>query len=160
MRQRSHREKSGISLLELVAAFVVGLPPIMIMLYATLEANLLFTIRTNLDVAVRRAAQLLINDYAANQAIQPGQSNANLPAGLAFDVPTADGHYFIRSTAKQFTWTWDLVDRPNTITVTVTYPTTNSNANGLLPFPSPDPLHIANKFTILSSGTFPVPNPI
>jgi hypothetical protein len=155
-RQR-RQSKSGITLVELAAAVIMGLPVIMIMLYATLEANLLFTIRTNLDVAVRRAAQLLITQYATSGTAAANTSNGNLPAALGFDVQTADGHYFINSAAKQFTWTWDLTNRPNTITVTVTYPTSGNGKLGLLPFPSPDPLHIGNKFTILTSGTFPVP---
>ncbi|HEY9792825.1 MAG TPA: TadE family protein [Candidatus Obscuribacterales bacterium] len=161
MRRGSTRNQSGISLVELTAAMVFGLPPIMLMLYATLEANLLFTIRTNLDVATRRAAQLLIDDYLNNGYKSDG-SGSNLPPALQFNVPTADGkHYFINNNAtsggaNQFTWTFDLTNKPNTVTVTVTYPT-NKN-NGLLPFPSPDPLGVGSSFTILTSGTFAVPN--
>jgi hypothetical protein len=59
------RATRAITMVEFAAACMFGLPLIMIVLYATLEANLLFTIRTNLDIANRRAAQLLLNQYAS-----------------------------------------------------------------------------------------------
>jgi hypothetical protein len=157
MTRTKHRKNSGINLVELAAAMALGFPLIMIMLYVVLEANMLFTIRTNCDNAVRRGAQLLITDYLKNGSATANVSNGNLPTALAFEVPTSDGHYFVSKTANQFTWTWDLVNKPNTVTVTVTYPTSGSSAGGLLPFPHPDPLNLKNKFTIVTSGTFPVP---
>jgi Tfp pilus assembly protein PilW len=159
MRRARRRNKTGISLVEFSAALVFGLPLIVAMLYAGLEANLLFTIRTNLDVATRRAAQLLITQYEMTGTAAADTSNGNLPSALAFDVLTADGHYFINRSANQFTWTWDLSSSPATLTVTASYPTTRSGAHGLLPFPSPDPLGIGSNFTILTSATFPIPPP-
>lgn len=157
MSKNNRRSREGISIVELVAAMVFGLPLIMIMIYVVLEANMLFTIRTNCDNAVRRASQLLINEYVKTGVATPEVSNGNLPGTMGFDVMTADGHYFINKSANQFTWTWDLANKPATVTVTVTYPTAGNNANNLLPFPHPDPLNIKNKFTIITSGTFPVP---
>ena len=138
---------------------VFGLPLIVLMLYATLEVNLLFTIRTNLDAATRHAAQLLINQYAQTGIAAPDTSNGNLPSTIAFEVRNGDGSLFISKTANQFTWTWDLADSPPTVTVTTSFPTGGSAnaANGLMPFPSPDPLNMGSKFTILTSATFPVP---
>jgi hypothetical protein len=144
----------------MAAACAVGLPLIILVLYAALEVNLLFAIRTNLDLAVRRGAQGLISNYVATGVPAAAQSSGNLPSGVAFDIPTSDGHYFVKSTANQFTWTWDLTVRPATVTVTVSYPTASQGNNALMPFPSPNPLNIdTNKFTILTSGTFPVPSP-
>jgi Tfp pilus assembly protein PilW len=159
MTRHKQRRNSGLSLVEFAAALALGFPLVMAMLYVVLEANMLFTIRTNCDNAVRRASQLLINDYITNGTATTAVSNGNLPATMGFDVKTADGHYFINKSANQFTWTWDFTTAPNTVTVTVKYPTSGSSANGLLPFPHPDPLNMKNKFTILTSGTFPVPPP-
>lgn len=157
MRRNRHHRERGITLAELSVAMAFCLPLIIGMLYAWLEASLLFTIRTNLDVATRRAAQLLINNYATN-GTATNTTNGNLPSGLAFDVQTGNGMYFIKHDANQFTWTWDLTDRPATITVTTSFPTDGSN--GLAPFPSPDPLHVRNSIkTIITSATFPVPAP-
>jgi hypothetical protein len=157
MTTSKNRSRNGLNLVELAAAMAFGFPLVMLTLYAVLEANTLFTIRTNCDNAVRRAAQLLINDYEKTGVPATAVSNGNLPPALAFDVQTGDGHYFINHVANQFTWTWDFADKPNTITVTVTYPTSGSSANGLLPFPQPDPLNVKNKFSIVTIGTFAVP---
>jgi Tfp pilus assembly protein PilW len=158
MTTRKNRRNKGISLVELAAAMALGFPLIMVTLYAVLEANMLFTIRANCDNAVRRASQLLISDYTKTGIAATAVSNGNLPAAMGFDVMTADGHYFINKSANQFTWTWDFVDKPNTVTVTVTYPTKGNNPSNLLPFPHPDPLNLKNKFTIVTSGTFSVPS--
>jgi hypothetical protein len=157
MRRRKTLRNKGITIAELAVALVVGLPPIFLIIYACLEANLLFTIRTNLDAATRRAAQLLITNYEMNGTAAADTTNGNLPAGLAFDVLANNGQYYIRSNANQFTWTWDLVDRPMTITVTTSYPT--GGAHGLVKFPFPDPLNLGSKFTIVTSATFPIPPP-
>lgn len=157
MRARNYRSRTGITLVELTAAVVFGLPPIVLMVYAGLEANLLLTIRTSLDAATRRAAQALITDYVTTGVIAPDTSNGNLPTALAFDVRTGNGQYFINRAANQFTWTWDLSVRPATVTVTAKYPTNGNSTYGLVPFPSPDPMKLANKFSISTSATFPVP---
>jgi len=146
-------------MVEFVAALVLGLPLVVAMIYATLQINLLFTIRTNLDTATRRAAQLLINRYKLANIAPVDGSNTNLPTDIAFDVKTGNSGalYFINKTANQFTWTWDLAVRPATITVTTTFPT--NGANSLVRFPSPDPLKMGNGFIISTTSTFPVPPP-
>lgn len=153
------RDNRGLTLVEFAAALVFGLPLVIAMLYAVLEANLLFTIRTNLDAATRHAAQLLINKYVQTGIAPPDTSNGNLPSDIAFEVKANDGSFFISKTANQFTWTWDLSERPPTVTVTTSFPT-GGNANGssgLMAFPSPDPLNLSNKFSILTTATFSFP---
>lgn len=158
LNRKGHGEK-GITLVEFAAAMVLGLPLAVTMLYAVLEANLLFTIRTNLDAATRHAAQLLINKYAQTGIAAPDTSKGNLPADIAFEVKASDGSFFISKTANQFTWTWDLTDSPPTVTVTTSFPTAGSSnsSSGLMPFPSPDPLNLANKFSIFTTATFSFP---
>jgi hypothetical protein len=161
MTRHTRRRNKGLSLVEFAAALAFGFPLVMITIYAVIEANMLFTIRTNCDAAVRRAAQVMINDYQTNgtsaTSYTQAGSNKNLPSAVAFDIKTADGHYFVNKNANQFTWTWDLASTPKTITVTVKYPTTGSAGNSLLPFPYPDPLNLRNQFSIVTTGTFPVP---
>jgi hypothetical protein len=98
---------------------------------------------------------LLVTDYVKTGVNAADTSNGNLPSAYAFDVPAGNGQFYISSTANQFTWTWDLVSKPHTVTVTTRFPT--NGVNGLVRFPSPDPLHVGNGFTIITSGTFPVP---
>lgn len=159
MRKLIRSNRKGVTLVEFAAALVLGLPLVIVMLYAVLEVNLLFTIRTNLDAATRHAAQLLINEYAKTGIAAPDTSNGNLPSSIAFEVKAADGTYFISKTANQFTWTWDLDETPKTVTVTTSFPTGASanSASGLMQFPAPDPLNLANKFSILTTATFPIP---
>jgi Tfp pilus assembly protein PilW len=159
MSRRTYRRDKGLSLVEFAAALALGFPMIVTMLYAVIEANMLFTIRTNCDNAVRQAAQLLINDYEKTGTAATDTTNGNLPSSLQFDIKTADGHYFVYHAANQFTWTWDFTDRPNTLTVTVNYPTSGFG-NFLLAFPHPDPLNLKKNipnFSITTTGTFSVP---
>jgi hypothetical protein len=157
MVKRRYRNKSGASLVELAVAICFGLPVIFTMIYAWMEVSFVFTARTNLDAATRRAAQLLINQFEINSVQAPNTTNGNLPAGLAFDIRTGNGQYFVKSDANQFTWTWDLTDRPATITVTTSFPTDGSTGLVTAPF---DPLHIRDQMkTICTSATFPVPQP-
>lgn len=156
-RRRNNREKGGLTLVEFAAACVFGLPLIMTIIYVCLEANFLFSIRTNLDIAVRRAAQALIDDYATNHTAQNDGGTGRLPATLAFDIKTVDNHYFVNRLANQFTWTWDFSAKPYTVTVTASYPAGGDTAHGILKFPSPDPLKLGQDFKILTQGTFPVP---
>jgi hypothetical protein len=156
MAKRKIKRNKGLTIVEFVAAMVLGIPMIVGVIYCAMEANLLFTIRTNLDVATRRAAQELIDEYVQTGTAPADTSNGNLPTALAFDVQTGNGSkYFINRNANQFTWTFDLVNRPNTVTVTTSYPT--NGTNGLVRFPSPDPFKLGNGFTIRTSATFPVP---
>ncbi len=157
MRRYINRRKAGVSLVELSAALVLGFPLVFSMIYAALEANLYFTIRTNLDVATRRAAQLLIDHYVTTGTKDADTTNGNLPSGLAFDVYNGQGKYFINKSANQFTWTWDTSSKPTTVTVTTSYPTSGSSTYSLMTFPSPDPLNLKSKFTIYTSATFAVP---
>lgn len=153
------RKQKGVTLVEFAAALVLGLPLVVVMLYAVLEANLLFTIRTNLDAATRQAAQLLINKYAQTGIAAPDTSNGNLPSDIAFEVKAADGSFFISKTANQFTWTWDMTESPPTVTVTTSFPTggSSNSSSGLMAFPAPDPLKLANKFSIITTATFSFP---
>ena len=165
----SRRHQKGISLVEFSAACVVGVPAIMVVLYVILEINYLFTIRTNLDVACRRAAQLLVTAYYNNNNVIPyaDAANTTLPNTLAFDIKTADGHYIVNRNANQFTWTWSIANppdspRPSTVTVTVNYPNGGDAPNSIMPFPFPDPLNLGSVIGfngIHATATFPIAYP-
>jgi hypothetical protein len=162
MRTRSYRSsKSGISLVEFAAAVVFGLPLVMTMLYAVIEANLFFTIRTNLDLAVRQGAQKIINKWNMTRTAPSPLSvtGGELPAGCSVDIKSGDGHYFVRTGAKQFDYKWDTSNGINTIHIFVHYPTPAAAAGlNIVPFPYPDPFKVGSSFNIWSCGTFRAPD--
>ncbi|HEY9791253.1 MAG TPA: TadE family protein [Candidatus Obscuribacterales bacterium] len=176
MLNRRGRNSSGVSLVEWAASVVFGLPLVMAMLYAVLEFDYFFTIRTNLEAAARRASQALLNDWNINNNMTTISSLGALPATMkdasgntvpeAFDIKTADGHYFVNATAPQYIVTWSPGQpiagtspqqyAPRTVTVTVVYPTGGSAAYNILPFPWPDPLNLKNQMInqINTTATF------
>ena len=164
MRRRL-RSSGAITLVELAAAVTLGLPLVMTMLYAGLEADYLFTIRTNLDAATRRAAQAVLEQYYKTGSFT-NVTQGNLPAGCGFDIKTASGGYFINQNANQFTVTWSLAapplsPPPSTVTVTAIYPNEGDPTRGIMPFPWPDPLGLSKTFGtqfggITATATFPV----
>lgn len=155
-RRNKHvgRANSGSNLVEFAAALVIGLPLVMSMLYVITEVGTLFAIRTNLDSAARLAAELMITDYEKNGNMT-NISNGNLPAAYAFDVSAGGSYYYVSKSANQFTCTWNTSTYPKTVTVVVSYP--HGGGGGLLPFPYPDPFHLAGKFTIQTSACFSAP---
>jgi hypothetical protein len=148
VRPQTPRSLHGITLIEFSAAMAVGLPLILTALYVVLEANFLFTIRVNIDAAVRRWAQVAINTYETNGA---NQTAAEAAATAAVNIP-----HFVSPHVNQFVADWDTTNRPYSVTVTCTYPAGGSPANDLPPFPFPDPLKLGHQFSIQATGTFPL----
>jgi hypothetical protein len=161
MRPRHYRStRSGITLVEFSAAVVFGLPLVMTMLYAVIEANLFFTIRTNLDVAVRRAAQKMITEYNKNgtEPTPVSADHGELPINCQFNIASGDGHFFVKTGAQQFTYFWDMTSGMKTVHVYVYYPAPAAAAGqNIVPFPFPDPFKIGNNLNIWSCGTFRAP---
>jgi hypothetical protein len=144
-----NRRRSGVSLVEFGAAMALGLPLILIMLYAVLEANYLFTIRTHLDQATREAGRQLMSKYQKD----PTPAN-NTSANSNTVTNTINLPGFVVS-SSQFNVVYSYAPpSPSTVTVTCTYPT--GGAAGLMPFPAPDPLGLGPSFSISATGTFPL----
>lgn len=131
----------------------------MIMLYAGVEASILFSIRSNLDVACRRAGAILVKDYVDNGNTTVNDSSTPAPLKVnPFNIMATDGHYFVHSAANQFQVKWNPPDAQNrkSVTVFVSYPNNDSGHN-IVRFPYPDPLNLGGQFKIWTAGTFAAP---
>lgn len=145
---KTGRRRSGVSLVEFAAALVLGLPLLISILYVTLEASYLFTIRTNIDIAARNAARALAIEYGKDPAIAGDPTGTKVQAVLTkIRIPN-----FVANNAQFSTPTFDTAVSPSTVTIVCTYPP--GGAYGLPPFPNPDPLNLGPSFKVVSSATF------
>lgn len=139
------RGRRGVTLVEFIGALVIGLPVVVSMLYAALEANYLFSIRSNLDIASRYAARNLAVSYAKT--------------GSTADTvtPTIKIGHFVDPAAGQWSApSFDLTTHPYTVTITCSYPTKGYAPAGMMPFPWPDPLGLGSSFSVRATATFPI----
>lgn len=145
-KRTSNRKQKGVSLVEFAAALVLGLPLVMSILYATLEASYLFTIRSNLELAGRKAARTLAIEYGKDATVKDNSGKE----ATVFNQCLIPG---FTASAAQFDAIWDTATTPATVTVVVNYPTANTNTT-LPTFPNPDPFHLGGNFEIKSAATF------
>jgi hypothetical protein len=149
MRRKGAHNSHGVTLVEFAAALVVGLPLVMIMLYAILEANFWFTIQSNLDAAARRGAWLEAQDFAKNG---PAQNDVIDGAGSqAFDIP-----HFVNRNLNQFSIVWETSTAPHSVTVYCTYPQGGNSTYNLPRFPYPDVFNLGSSFKLQSMATYPL----
>jgi Flp pilus assembly protein TadG len=144
----SRRTRSGVSLVEFAAALVLGVPLLISILYVTLEASYLFTIRTNIDIAARNAARSLAIEYGKDPTIAASPTGPKVQAVLTkIRIPN-----FVANNGQFSTPTFDTAVSPSTVTIACTYP--SGGAYGLPKFPNPDPLNLGATFKVVSSATF------
>jgi hypothetical protein len=141
------QRRSGVSIVEFAAALTLGLPLLIAILYVTLEASYLFSIRTNIDIAARNAARALAIEYGKDPTIASSPSGPKVKAVLD-NIRIKN---FVHDTAQFQTPTF-APGTPATVTVVCEYPP--GGAYGLPPFPNPDPLKLGNSFKVISSATF------
>jgi hypothetical protein len=144
-RSVTRNRTRGVSLVEFTAALVLGLPLLITILYATLEASYLFSIRTNTDIAARQAARAMAIEFGKQPNFKTNTA-AQQAVYTGIRIPN-----FVHNNA-QFSDPVFSTTSPATVTVTCSYPP--GGAYGLPPFPNPDVFKLGGTFTINSTATF------
>lgn len=144
---RQPRTRRGVSLVEFAAAVVLGLPLLMTILYATVEASTYFAIRTNIDIAARTAARAMAIEYGKN----PGfASNTGAQQAVYANIRIPK---FVQENSQFSNPQFNIATAPATVTVSVRYPN-GGIAGKLPPFPNPDIFKLGPSFNVDSTATF------
>jgi Flp pilus assembly protein TadG len=138
------RTQSGVSIVEFAAVISIGLPLLILLIYAAMETSFAFMITSNLDVAARKAARDLAIEYTKDPTIA---TNSGLQQAV-FDKIRIPNFVAANSQFGQPVFT---TTTPQKVTVTVSYP--SGGGNGLPTFPNPDPLGLGAQFKLQSTAT-------
>jgi hypothetical protein len=144
---RAGRKSIGITLVEFGAALVIGLPLVITIIYAVLEASYLFSIRQHINQAAGLASRALAIEYGRNPKIALAPNGPEVQAVLTnIRIPN-----FVQDNAQFSTPSFNPTD-PSSVTITCSYPP--AGKYGLPPFPNPDPFHLGKNFQIDATATF------
>jgi hypothetical protein len=81
-KSRAARKSLGITLVEFGAALVIGLPLVITIIYAVLEASYLFSIRQHINQAAGLASRALAIEYGRNPKIAQAPNGPEVQAVL------------------------------------------------------------------------------
>jgi Flp pilus assembly protein TadG len=144
--RRKVRTARGAHIVEFAACLIVGLPLLVLLIYAGVECATFYTIKSAMEVGARTAARTLVVKY-----------NTTGTKGTTVDWLSMPN--FIND-KSQFTVTWDATTPPAFVTVTCRYPTDGSHHLPLFPT---GPLRYLDSHAIFDlkklnlQGTFTVP---
>jgi hypothetical protein len=163
MIRRPQRNQFGISIVELGASLMFGLPLLVFTMYAVLEANYYFAITGQMELAARRGAAVQAAWYAKKYPTAAVCMSDQCNGNVSLDIPG-----FVNHNDNQFTITFSTdissppgpVGSPYSVTVNCHYPPGGDPANGLLAFPTIDPLglgpYLSSVAPINATATFNV----
>ena len=139
------RTARGLAITEFAAVLSILLPLLLLILYVGFQASLAWTIRTNLDIAARKAARNMAVEYG-NSAALTTDTTAQQAIYTNVRIPN-----FVNDNAQFEAPIFNTSVQPGTVTIKVNYP--GDGSHGLPRFPNPDVMHLGSSFTLSSTNT-------
>lgn len=139
------KRKRGLAITEFAAVLSILLPMLLIILYVGFQASLAWTIRTNLDIAVRKATRDMAVEYGKNPLVATDTTKQQ-----AVFTKVRIGN-FVNSNAQFEAPQFNTALTPGSVTIKVNYP--GDGSYGLPRFPNPDVMNLGSNFTLSSTNS-------
>jgi hypothetical protein len=137
------RKARGLAITEFAAVLSILLPLLLLILYVGFQASLAWTIRTNLDIAARKASREMAVSYGKDPLIVTDNTKQQ-SVFTKVRIPN-----FVNSNAQFEAPNFNVPAR--SVTIKVNYP--GNGSYGLPRFPNPDVMNLGSNFTLSSTNT-------